>query len=93
MFPDELTVDAAVQVGAISARQGEILDRFLIIPDRLSWTACCEAVGRQLTCSRRTVSRAVDAIIRRVGVATPRPPHRAERLPDFLTTAGCSSSR
>ncbi len=80
VFPTETTVGAAVQFGAISARQGELLDRFLTTDDRLSWTACCEDVGRQVTCSRQTVSRALDAIIQRVSVGTQSASPRADRF-------------
>lgn len=63
IFPDEITLRAAVQFRAVTLRQGELLEAYLESDDGLPDYKRWDAIGRKIACSGRTVEREFQKLV------------------------------
>ena len=66
VFPDEITLRAAVQFRAVTLRQAELLEAYFDSDDGLANYKRWNAIGQKIGCSGRTVEREIPNPCRKV---------------------------
>jgi len=71
VFPDEITLRAAVQFRAVTLRQAELLEAYFDSEEGLASYKMWEVIGRKIGCSGKTVEREFRTIVEKFLKPTP----------------------
>ena len=66
VFPDEMTLRAAVQFRALTLRQAELLEAYFESDEGLANYRRWDAIGRKINCSGKTVEREFRTLVEKV---------------------------